>query len=109
MPEVRFVKPYFSSIKLVLFPGVTQVAVQDREGRQGTQLVAEAPQIKTTITGWINDQVVRQDVFVFDDEPVNTPSMNDVLEQALSLGVDETRATPALAHISLLRREIRPL
>ncbi len=90
----RFVKPYFSSIKLVLFPGVTQVAVQDREGRQGTQLVAEAPQIKATITGWINGQVVRQDVFVFDDEPVDNllnwrqPSMDDVLKKALSLGVD---------------------
>ena len=84
----RFVKPYFSSIKLVLFPGVTQVAVQDREGRQGTQLVAEAPQIKTTITGWINNQVVRQDVFVFHEEPTDSPSMSDVLDKALELGVD---------------------
>lgn len=88
MPEIRYVKPYFSSIKLVLFPGVTQVAVQDNQGRQGTQLVAESPQIKTTITGWINDQVVRQDVFVFDSEPANTPSMSDVLNKAKLLGVD---------------------
>ena len=80
--------PYFSSIKLVLFPGVTQVAVQDNQGRQGTQLVAESPQIKTTITGWINNQVVRQDVFVFDAEPVDTPSMSDVLDKAKVLGVD---------------------
>ena len=92
MPEIRFVKPYFSSIKLVLFPGVTQVAVQDREGRQGTQLVAEAPQIKTTITGWINNQVVRQDVFVFDEEPTDSPSMSDVLTKALGLGVDVTES-----------------
>ena len=88
MPEIRYVKPYFSSIKLVLFPGVTQVAVQYNQGRQGTQLVAESPQIKTTITGWINNQVVRQDVFVFDAEPVDTPSMSDVLNKAKVLGVD---------------------
>lgn len=55
---------------------------------QGTQLVEESPQIKTTITGWINDQVVRQDVFVFDAEPVDTPSMSDVLDKAKVLGVD---------------------
>lgn len=84
----RFVKPYFSSIKLVLFPGVTQVAVQDRDGRQGTQLVDEAPQIKTTVTGWINNQVVRQDVFVFNEEPTVSPSMSDVLDKAIELGVD---------------------
>jgi hypothetical protein len=92
MLNSRYVKPYFSSLKLVLFPGVTQVAVQDREGRQGTQLVDEAPQIKTTITGWINNQVVRQDVFVFQNEPVDTPSMTDVLDQAKSLGVDVAEA-----------------
>ena len=92
MLNSRFVKPYFSSLKLVLFPGVTQVAVQDREGRQGTQLVDEAPQIKTTITGWINNQVVRQDVIIFQNEPVDTPSMSDVLEQAKSLGVDVTES-----------------
>ena len=88
MLNSRFVNPYFSSLKLVLFPGVTQVAVQDRDGRQGMQLVDEPPQIKTTITGWINNQVVRQDVFVFNDDPVDSPSMDAVLKQALALGVD---------------------
>ena len=90
--NIRFVQPYFSSIKLVLFPGVTQVAVQDREGRQGTQLVDEAPQIKTTITGWINNQVVRQDVFVFDEASTDSLSMTDVLAKALELGVDVTES-----------------
>ena len=88
----RFVKPYFSSIKLVLFPGVTQVAVQDSDGRQGIKLVDEAPQIKTTVTGWINNQVVRQDVFVFDEEPTDFPTMFDVLAKASELGVDVTES-----------------
>ena len=88
----RNVKPYFSSIKLVLFPGYTSVAVQDQQGRQGTQLVDEKPQIKTTITGWMNNQVVRQDVFVFDAEPVDGPSMTDVLEAAKEIGIDVAEA-----------------
>ena len=62
--------------------------MQDNQGRQGTQLVAEPPQIQTTITGWINNQVVRQDVIVFDAEPIDTPSMSDVLDRAKVLGVD---------------------
>ncbi len=88
MINSRYVLPYFSALKLVLFPGITQVAVQDQQGRQGTQLVDEPPQIKTTITGWINNQVVRQDVIVFDAEPVDKPSMADVLDSARELGVD---------------------
>ena len=117
----RFVKPYFSSIKLVLFPGVTQVAVQDGDGRQGIKLVDEAPQIKTTVTGWINNQVVRQDVFVFDEEPTDFPTMSDVLatgtfgnafystaetqlDEVLKL-IDEVDDNQYLAKLALYARE----
>lgn len=84
--ETRYVTPYFSSIKLVLFPGVASVAVKDQQGRDGVSLVEERPQIKTHLTGWLNNQVVRSDEFVF--EAGKTPSMESVLARAKQMGVD---------------------
>lgn len=84
--EIRYTKPFFSSIKLVLFPGFSQVAVEDQQGRQGIQTVTDEPQISTSITGWINNQVVRQDSFQFDG--VSTPTMTQILDQAKVIGTD---------------------
>jgi len=88
--EIRYTKPFFSSLKLVLFPGFSQVAVQDDQGRQGQQKVADKPQISTSITGWINNQIVRSDYFIYDDE--STPTKDEILEQAKTLGADVVAA-----------------
>jgi hypothetical protein len=97
--NARFVTPYFSTIKLVLFPGVTQVAVQDQQGRQGVQLVDEKPQVRTNITGWIDNTVVRSDNFVFSTESVVAADAIvypvDVLEAAKQVGVDVAEAWSA--------------
>lgn len=94
--NVRFVKPYFSYIKLVLNAGRTTVAVQDNQGRQGLQLVDEKPQVRTRISGWVNNTVVRVDDFVFSTEEVKEPKATvysvDVLEAAKQVGVDVAEA-----------------
>lgn len=92
MPEIRYPKPYFSSLKLVLNKSVAEVAVQDAQGRQGMQLRDEEPQIQANITGWINNQVVRSDNVTFPHEPTNAPSMSDVLDAAEQIGVDVVKA-----------------
>jgi len=74
--ETRYVKPYFSTIQLIL------------NSNPDNGIPTEAPKIKTTITGWLNNQVVKTDEFSFLNEPVDTPSMTDVLELAKTLGID---------------------
>ena len=92
MPEIRYPKPYFSMIKLVLNKSVAEVPAQDAQGRQGIQLRDEEPMIQANITGWINNQVVRSDNITFPHEPTDAPSMSDVLAAAQQIGVDVVAA-----------------
>jgi hypothetical protein len=92
MAEIRYVKPYFSMIKLVLNKSIEAVAVQDSQGRQSTQLRDEEPQITANITGWLNGQIVRSDNVTFPHEPTDAPSMSDVLAMAKQGGVDVVEA-----------------
>lgn len=89
MTEIRYVKPYFSSINLVLHDGVVQVPVVNQQtGEQRLIDQQQKAQLQCNITGWINNNVARSDTFTFLKEQTEGPSMQTVLAAASQLGVD---------------------
>lgn len=81
--EIRYVKPYFSSIEVNFFPIVIGVPVQNSAGQQGILPQDQKESVKVNITGWLAGQQVRSDNLEFKDEGYNA-----IINIASQMGVD---------------------